>query len=176
MPLLSRTSASCCAWVRQHFRAAGTLNLFPYCFLFCPPIFQFMSDSATLKPINLGYEKLDRDHAILFELMDELRGAIDAGTPREGIDRIMLSLRAFFDAHRDNEEELMEQSNYPAAAPHILEHRKIGDRMEHLSQRVALGDPTAAVESLCVLQDWIANHIARTDLDLALHLRRVSTP
>lgn len=133
-----------------------------------------MNDSATVTPVYLGYGKLDRDHAILFEIMGQLGAAIESGSPQNMLDRIMLSLRAYFDAHCDNEEDLMEQSQYPAAASHIVEHQKIRERVDSLAQWVSEGQASASIESLCAMQNWVATHIAHTDLALATHLNQFS--
>ncbi len=117
-------------------------------------------------------KQLDRDHDLLFSLVAKLGAAIESQAAQPVLDKLMLELSAYFDAHFDNEEEFMEMTKYPEAEKHTAEHDRMRTQAKDLVDSVRSGSRERANEALSVLQRWFVSHVDGTDMALAEHLNR----
>jgi len=112
-----------------------------------------------------GYEELDRDHALLIEILRDLKASTNA--PPSRLNDLMLQLRAYLDAHFEHEEQLMEQFQYYDTAAHKQSHRDITRQAEHLADAIAADIPTAISACLSAMEGWIEEHMCGVDRKLA---------
>ncbi len=130
-----------------------------------------MAKRFSVRAYRLGCRLLDRDHEVLLRIMDRLQDAVDC-RERRSINGIMVALDAYFDAHLENEEELMRTWEYPHTAEHKLEHDGIRAQMRGMIDAIRAGQTEMAETALGLLGEWICHHIAGTDRPLALFLNR----
>lgn len=126
-----------------------------------------------MHPYHLGCRVLDRDHEIMLNLVEQLRAAIAGRRARQTLDRIFMELKAYFDAHFENEDELMEVSRFSERRPHQEEHERIRREIHAVAAALDDGERAAARLALLTLHDWMDSHIGGTDRVLAEHLNRL---
>jgi hemerythrin-like metal-binding protein len=112
-----------------------------------------------------GYAELDRDHALLIQILRELKANTNA--PPSRLNDLMLQLRAYVDAHFEHEEQSMEQFQYYDTSAHKQSHRDIKQQAEHLADVIAADIPTAIPACLSAMERWIEEHMCGVDRKLA---------
>lgn len=121
-----------------------------------------------------GYAELDRDHALLIQILKELKAATNA--PPSRLNDLMLQLRAYLDAHFEHEEQLMERFQYYDAAAHYASHREIKEQADRLAAAIAADTPTAISASVSAIERWIEEHMCGVDRKLADFLAERAEP
>ncbi len=130
-----------------------------------------MAKRFSVRAHRLGCRLLDRDHEVLLRIMDRLQDAVE-GRENRSLNGLMVALDAYFDAHLENEEELMRTWEYPQAAEHKLEHDGIRAQMRGMIDGIRAGQTEMAETAHGLLREWLCHHIAGTDRPLAQYLNR----
>ncbi len=120
-----------------------------------------------------GHEALDRDHEVVLRLLDGLISGQSWRERRPGA--VEAELCAYLDAHFENEEQLMEQQEYPGTAAHKSEHVALKERV--LS---ALDVCTRERSSIPIcpraLEQMLRDHMLGADTEFAAFLVQRSVP
>ena len=121
--------------------------------------------------MSVGVELLDDDHKKLVAMLNDLHDGIHAGHGTERLERVLDGLAAYTGTHFAHEEEFFAQTDYPAAAEHILEHRKLTKLVLDVQARYKKGQFDAlSLETMSFLKDWLQDHIQGTDKNYQAHL------
>jgi len=131
-----------------------------------------MNRQAIAPSYVLGCKELDNDHEVLLAIVATLRKALREHRGQSHLDKVVIELAAYCDAHFENEQDLMEKWAYPDAVAHAAEHERARHRLEQLSVFIRQGDRDSAKQALRYLEDWQVNHVAGTDRPLAEHLNK----
>lgn len=121
--------------------------------------------------LETGDAAIDAQHRAIVSLCDELSAAEKDG-PDE-VRRALDQLTEYVAVHFAMEHDLMRNEEYPAEniERHLAEH----DRMTQLTRDKVLEYRTGALTSVApvraFLKDWIAQHVAEMDGQLAAHVR-----
>ncbi|NQU60606.1 MAG: hemerythrin family protein [Rhodospirillales bacterium] len=114
---------------------------------------------------QVGVDKLDADHIMIFSLINHIDEAHLTGSDEKAIGRILQVLieRAF--AHFQREEMLMKKHDYPDFEAHAAEHQKIIEELESLYEAYQ-DKPSADVsrEIVEMLSAWLEEHVLETDM------------
>lgn len=113
---------------------------------------------------------LDEQHQELFRRFEAIRLAMEEHRTLYGVYALTL-LKHFARDHFASEEALMAEAGYPRLAAHREEHEKFRARLDKLVVRSIGQDVTP--EILALLQDWLTNHIAKSDLDYTPWLEKL---
>ncbi|MBF0158918.1 MAG: hemerythrin family protein [Magnetococcales bacterium] len=124
---------------------------------------------------RFGIAEIDRQHQQLFEIFWELHTAIGEGSDLEQVSSCFDRLNQYVTTHFAYEEELMTQYAFPQLAAHRQQHADIGDDLQALlsiyaeteEPEVKLGIPRKVAE---FLEEWLEEHINRSDRQYAHHL------
>lgn len=119
-----------------------------------------------------GVEEIDEQHMILVETLNEARTLLAGGDDAEAIDEITRDLLSYALYHFETEERLMselgyEQSDALASATHLAEHRGFSARVVTMRNGIRAGDTPGHDELLTFLEQWLIDHIQKTDRKLA---------
>jgi hemerythrin len=116
---------------------------------------------------NIGIEKLDLQHGMIFELNDKVTNALKNNQDYDVIDEIVQGLIDFTMIHFKTEEDMMHKYHYPFTNIHMLEHKTFYDRTIHFRQEYIEHIPTLADEISNYLTSWLNKHIPETDKKFA---------
>ena len=127
-----------------------------------------MTASLLKKPLLLlGYEAIDHDHQEFMDLVEQALAAENAAFATT-FDALLIHTRQHF----ERENNLMEESKYPAIGEHRGEHTRVLGEFEQFRKRVQRGlIPFGRAFIQDRLVPWFELHITTMDSALAVHLR-----
>jgi hemerythrin len=131
----------------------------------------FVSGDSIRSDYGTGYEELDRDHALLVDILRRLKASTNA--PPSKLNDLMLELRAYLDAHFEHEEILMDRFQYADAAGHKASHEVFRRKADDLADAIEADCPRSISTSITALEEWIDVHVADVDRRLAEYLKKV---
>lgn len=111
----------------------------------------------------LGIPGMDSAHQILVEEIAAL-----ASAPEEQFGAGFYPLISRLEQDFREEEELMEQIDFPALHSHREQHARVLSGLHHVVPLVMNGDLQAGVAALDHLQEWFLFHLSTMDLALAV--------
>lgn len=121
---------------------------------------------------RVDVQEIDSQHQRLFALLNSLNTAIEKGEGAEILTSALHVLLDYTQRHFGAEELYMKTYDYPEFEAHRRLHERMTDKV-HASQKEYEG---GNVLFLCAdlsrfVEDWIKNHILKTDQKLAPYLR-----
>jgi hemerythrin-like metal-binding protein len=123
---------------------------------------------------DTGIRQIDLQHQELVELINEAMQAHASGDGANVVEPILLRLKTYVLFHFGTEESLLNGTAIPAdhAAAHRSAHKQFTDHVADMKRAVDAGDPDALPKLLDYLQNWLLDHILKTDKELAKLIRR----
>jgi len=118
----------------------------------------------------VGHAPIDHDHDEFITLLNQLDAADNGDFPA-----LFQQLLAHTEQHFDRENQLMEQSAFPAEAEHKGEHQRVLGELKQFKKRVDKGLITFG-RSLARerLPQWLELHVRTMDSALAAHIKAQS--
>jgi hemerythrin-like metal-binding protein len=116
---------------------------------------------------SVNVKSCDAEHVKLFALINNLHEAMQSGKGAQVIQRVVGELERYTQTHFSAEEALMAKARYPALAAHRVEHQKFVEAVAKFRKQGITGQSVAV---LTFLNDWLINHIMRTDQQYSAHL------
>jgi hemerythrin len=113
--------------------------------------------------LSVGIEKMDEQHHVLFEILNDLHGAMMKGDAQRMTASLLKSLVEYTRTHFTAEEGLMVRTSYPGIEEHRVQHRALMKQVESYADRFERGEITLNLHLLNFLRDWLTNHIQRMD-------------
>lgn len=121
--------------------------------------------------LRLGHELIDRQHASLYDAVNQLHDAMLAGDSRQELGRILAFLRVYTMEHFSMEESVMRKTGYPGLKAHQIEHDSLVQQVKDLEAKHSLGSFTLSLTIMTFLKGWLDHHISVEDRKLVQHLR-----
>jgi hemerythrin len=112
---------------------------------------------------TVGVRAMDNQHSILMDTMNELRLAVMHGSGPERVGEVLGRLVEFTRMHFFNEEQLLEQYDFPGLDRHRAEHQHILDQALLSTHRVRYGEKMQTSSWFYFLSDAYAGHIEELD-------------
>jgi hemerythrin-like metal-binding protein len=124
----------------------------------------------TINPIewsdefSVGIESIDEQHKKLINMIKNLYDALANGRVSDVMDEIFSGMFDYTDQHFSYEETLFDKYDYPDAEAHKEEHAELHRQLVKLKNDIYSGDHfMSEVLLLKFLEDWLINHILKTD-------------
>jgi len=111
-----------------------------------------------------GIQLIDAQHKTLVEMINDLADALNKGIDRELTGDILRKLIEYTESHFKIEEAMMREHDYPDYPSHVAGHRKLIKRVMTFEDMFKKGIPNIGPEILSFLQEWLFNHILKTDM------------
>jgi hemerythrin-like metal-binding protein len=92
------------------------------------------------------------------------------GKGREVIEEILSALADYTERHFSAEEAVMRKTKYAAIDVHMAEHKKFIATIASLRKKFDQGIGSQTQEVVTFLQDWLKNHILKTDRAYGPHM------
>lgn len=115
----------------------------------------------------VGFQQIDEQHKKLVQLINRLNDAMVAGHGRDAIGPTLTELVKYTQYHFATEERLMKLHGYEYSAEHQAEHAKLLHDVGDFKARFDAGNAMLSIELLRFLKNWLAGHIAGSDMKLA---------
>lgn len=124
------------------------------------------------KAIETGIRVIDMDHRSLVDVVNQMHAKWMDGHFEQAVPGLMGSLLDYCTEHFFREEKIMEEYGYPDLRMHKERHR--GIRRFVFALRVVATEHPHRIDpqkTLNFLQDWLVNHIGKSDMDYVGHIR-----
>jgi hemerythrin-like metal-binding protein len=121
--------------------------------------------------LETGNKRVDDEHRLTFELLNELHDGIAAKLDRSSQEEILGKLLSHVAEHFRNEEALMRTTRYPLLADQKRLHKEF---LAHTRKLVAeyRAHPSATPLTLEIyIYRWLVNHIRTVDRRMAEYVR-----
>lgn len=119
----------------------------------------------------VGHPDIDRQHAGLFDMVNQLHEAMRTGKARQEIATTLGFLKTYTVEHFQTEERLMEASGYPGYEAHKDQHDALTRQVIDLEARYLEGSLAISITLMDFLRAWLTDHIANQDQQLARFLK-----
>ncbi len=113
--------------------------------------------------LSVNIKKIDDEHKVLIELINELHDAMMKGKSKEILESIISQLIEYTKKHFATEETYFEKYNYPDADSHIIQHEKFVEKVKDFQEKHNSGSAFLSIEIMEFLKNWLTNHIIGTD-------------
>ncbi|MCK4846122.1 MAG: hemerythrin family protein [Deltaproteobacteria bacterium] len=124
----------------------------------------------------VGIEKIDNQHELLFNSINDLVDAMNQGKGSEEIEKLFVFMENYTIEHFTDEEEYMEKYNYPEPerSTHIAAHEGFKDSFVELKEKMTSSGATRsmAVRVSSMLGSWWIAHINNIDKALGSYLKQ----
>jgi hemerythrin len=112
---------------------------------------------------SVGVRALDSQHTVLFDILNDLHGAMMRGEAQTLTGPILRKLVQYTRTHFSAEEEMMAAAKYPGLTGHRSLHRDLMKQVESYCARFERGEISLNLHLLNFLRDWLSNHIQKVD-------------
>ena len=119
------------------------------------------------RDLSVHVELFDDQHKRLLALIGDLHKKMEGGAGQEALRGILKELIDYTEYHFSTEEKNFKQYAYPHAAAHIEQHKSLVTKAADLYTGLQNGEGILSIEVLDFLQDWVLNHIQKTDKEYA---------
>lgn len=126
--------------------------------------------------LETGVDQIDEQHQILVNMLNDANTRLTSGSGRDILEEIVHDLMSYALYHFDTEEELMIDCGYDDAQKqqHFEEHRQFSAKVSQVQQAIKQGNLISREDLLCFLNNWLVNHILKTDKQLGSFLTPVN--
>lgn len=112
---------------------------------------------------SVGNECLDLQHQRIVAMINQLGEAMDSGTERPTLMKILSDLAGYTKNHFAEEERLMGQCLYPDLDGHREQHGVLNRRLADFYRNFYISTRPQTVEVMAFLQSWLYDHILGQD-------------
>lgn len=113
--------------------------------------------------LETGIDTIDAQHRSLFDAVNRLAAAFDAGDATSTVREALAFLAAYTLDHFEAEERLMEEVGFPGLAEHRDEHARLLIRVRVLQGRLDQDIPVSR-EVAALFTGWLRHHICERDM------------
>ena len=112
---------------------------------------------------SIGIEAVDTQHKKFIAILSSLSKALSEAREKEFITVILRELQEYAEMHLAFEEKLFEKFHYENKEEHNKEHRYYRWKIQEFMDRHKAGDQLLPIEMLYFLEDWLLEHIMKSD-------------
>lgn len=119
---------------------------------------------------EVGYGTIDSQHRQLVDILNVVMEGLKKPTGDIATQTALKRLIDYTKSHFSTEDNLMVEHKYPDIAPHRKQHSDLIAKVEALHADVKAGKQLVGPKTVMFLQNWLVDHILKTDKRLAAFL------
>lgn len=119
----------------------------------------------------VGDAQIDTQHRYLFDLINVFHDAFMANQSRKEVARLLNQLADYAETHFQEEERVMHETDYPAAAQHHAIHEALYEQIYTLNEKFEDRALNPTYETIAFLRTWLTDHILKSDIALGRYLK-----
>jgi hemerythrin-like metal-binding protein len=106
---------------------------------------------------------LDQQHKLLIETVNQLDQALRKGEGKAALDSVLDKLIEYALVHFAAEESLMQEHDFPGYSTHRTQHEEFRKKLAEYLEAQKAGKPGTPVSLLFFMQEWMKEHLSKTD-------------
>lgn len=114
---------------------------------------------------SVGVDAFDRDHKILFDLVNQFEMASSMGKSDEHVAAVLDTLVDYTKTHFKREEDMMERYAFPGLPEHRHAHSRLAKQVEAFCHHYENGDHSISNDLIAFMNNWLQIHILEEDMD-----------
>jgi hemerythrin len=114
---------------------------------------------------SVGVEEMDRQHRVLFNMLNDLHSAMMSGKAQSMTGDLLQKLVEYTRKHFAAEEAMLAAAGYSGLALHRIKHRDLMKQVDEYAERYKRGEIAVNVQLMNFLRDWLTTHIQKTDCE-----------
>lgn len=114
--------------------------------------------------LSVGVARIDDQHRKLIDMINDLDASVNQVWEEEAVFETLTGLFEYVQEHFRTEEELFDRHGYEGGAAHKKEHAAFVGRVLEFHRRIEDGGKIVAAELLTYLQEWLLEHIRKSDM------------
>ena len=119
---------------------------------------------------SVKVDKMDEQHQKLFGLINSFYDEIGKQSQDKLIFDLIAGMKDYTILHFNEEEQLMQQCNYPGLTEHKKEHADFISKVSDLEEKLKSGKMIISFEITNFLKDWIKKHIKESDQQYSAYI------
>lgn len=119
---------------------------------------------------SVGSSKMDNEHKMIFSLMNEFHGLMEAGESHAALAYVFTAMKAYSVYHFTSEIKLLTEKNYPDLEAQKQSHAEFVQRIADFEKDVARHEPDIGPKVMIFLKAWWINHIQKEDKKYAPYM------
>ena len=119
---------------------------------------------------DVKVEKFNNQHKHLFEIVKELYVAMENKDDKDALAKIIEKLISYSREHFTDEEMSLLRTQYPNYEKHRKEHKLFIERVGKLAEDFESGKQLLHFDILCLLKNWVSQHILVCDKNYGEYL------
>lgn len=112
---------------------------------------------------SIGVKALDDQHQKLLHIINELDDLGSHEDPKKAIEGALWAVLDYAKEHFKFEESLMFENQYEESEAHRVKHKDLIRQAMELAKKLNTPDAKSTVEMMKFLQNWLFDHILKTD-------------
>ena len=125
---------------------------------------------------RVGDARLDCDHRILIDLLDQLYDAMETGQSRDVVGSVVSVLAEYAGHHFAREEAILAAAGFPDLGRHREEHRALYRRVAEVRDRYRQAERGVLGQDVVdLLRNWLTEHILVSDNSYKPWVERVDS-
>lgn len=124
---------------------------------------------------NTGVEQFDREHHKIVELANTMFEVVRDKNNKEITEKACSDVLEYTVYHFANEEQAMQDAEFPGLEEHKAEHRRLKAEAEKFAGIIHDTFPKGAADFYRFLRDWLINHIQDCDHKYSPYLNKKTT-
>lgn len=113
--------------------------------------------------LSVNVQEIDKQHQRLIELINQLHELMKSGQGKDAMGPVLEDLVDYTKTHFSFEEKLFQKFNYEHSKEHILEHKKLVEKVLAFEKDFESGKSSISIDLMNFLRDWLTTHIKGTD-------------
>ena len=122
--------------------------------------------------LSVGIKIIDEQHLKLIGYINTLEDWIQSGESQSLLYKVIIGLELYASIHFDTEENLMKMHKYEASNAHLAEHKRFIITVRKFRADFDTGNTKISEDIHSFLNNWLMNHILKTDKELGSELVR----
>ncbi|MEO5345487.1 MAG: bacteriohemerythrin [Magnetococcus sp. YQC-9] len=112
---------------------------------------------------SVGVAAMDDDHKKLLDMVWTVYHSLQKSYGKEDAERVLGELQNYTVEHFTREEALMKKHRYPELERHCAEHEAMKAKVAEFRANFSSNSLDVSREMLRFLENWLINHITKTD-------------
>jgi len=112
---------------------------------------------------SVKVKRLDDQHKILFNIINDVSEAMDAGEGNQVLGDILDSMASYSKVHFFSEEKFMQDCDYPDLDKHKKEHQYFVTRVQGFKKNLEDEKNALSKDVIDFLKTWLTEHILVKD-------------
>lgn len=125
-----------------------------------------MNDLVWNDSLSIHNQSIDKQHKILFGIVNILVNIITEPDSHETLDDILTLLEKYANTHFTTEENYMVAVGYKNLESHRSQHEYFRKKIHDFKSKFNRGEVHIKLEAFVFLKDWLVNHVSVVDQEL----------